>query len=82
MSDAGIATQPAREATARSCPLVYPCPVPPTPGSALELAPGLRWIRMPLPFALDHIDLWHAGRLVRYVGADGAIRFEHPGRCG
>jgi glyoxylase-like metal-dependent hydrolase (beta-lactamase superfamily II) len=24
----------------------------------LELAPGLGWLRMPLPFALDHINLW------------------------
>ena len=30
----------------------------PAPGSTMELAPGLRWIRMPLPFALDHINLW------------------------
>lgn len=30
----------------------------PAPGSALELAPGLRWVRMGLPFALDHINLW------------------------
>lgn len=28
------------------------------PGAALELADGVRWIRMPLPFALDHINLW------------------------
>lgn len=30
----------------------------PSPGQSLELAPGVRWIRMPLPFALDHINLW------------------------
>lgn len=30
----------------------------PEPGSSIELAPGVRWIRMPLPFALDHINLW------------------------
>jgi len=30
----------------------------PPPGQALEVADGLRWIRMPLPFALDHINLW------------------------
>lgn len=30
----------------------------PAPATTLELAPGLRWIRMPLPFALDHINLW------------------------
>ncbi|MFM9880647.1 MAG: MBL fold metallo-hydrolase [Burkholderiaceae bacterium] len=28
------------------------------PGSTLEVAPGVRWIRMALPFALDHINLW------------------------
>jgi len=30
----------------------------PGPGQTMELAPGVRWIRMPLPFALDHINLW------------------------
>lgn len=30
----------------------------PEPGHALALADGVRWIRMPLPFALDHINLW------------------------
>jgi len=30
----------------------------PGPGEALEVAPGVRWIRMRLPFALDHINLW------------------------
>ncbi|OWQ86841.1 Zn-dependent hydrolase [Roseateles aquatilis] len=30
----------------------------PAPGEALEVLPGLRWVRMGLPFALDHINLW------------------------
>ncbi len=30
----------------------------PAPGTALEVAPGVRWVRMGLPFALDHINLW------------------------
>jgi len=30
----------------------------PASGEALEVAPGVRWIRMGLPFALDHINLW------------------------
>lgn len=30
----------------------------PPPGGLLELAPGLLWLRMPIPFALDHINLW------------------------
>ena len=30
----------------------------PVPGDTMEVAPGVRWIRMALPFALDHINLW------------------------
>ena len=30
----------------------------PATGGTLEVAPGVRWLRMPLPFALDHINLW------------------------
>ena len=30
----------------------------PSPGSSTELVPGVRWVRMSLPFALDHINLW------------------------
>jgi glyoxylase-like metal-dependent hydrolase (beta-lactamase superfamily II) len=30
----------------------------PAPGGTLEVAPGVRWIRMALPFQLDHINLW------------------------
>jgi glyoxylase-like metal-dependent hydrolase (beta-lactamase superfamily II) len=30
----------------------------PQPGEAIAAAPGIWWIRMPLPFALDHINLW------------------------
>lgn len=27
-------------------------------GRHLEVVPGIHWIRMPLPFALDHVNLW------------------------
>ncbi|MEQ1683437.1 MAG: MBL fold metallo-hydrolase [Burkholderiaceae bacterium] len=30
----------------------------PALGSTLEVAPGVRWLRMVLPFQLDHINLW------------------------
>ena len=30
----------------------------PEPGRTLEVVPGVRWIRMSLPFALNHINLW------------------------
>lgn len=38
--------------------LRYPFPDVPAPGATLEVAPGVRWISMPLPFQLDHINLW------------------------
>jgi glyoxylase-like metal-dependent hydrolase (beta-lactamase superfamily II) len=38
--------------------LEYPWAAPPAGGETLEVAPGLHWARMPLPFALDHINLW------------------------
>jgi glyoxylase-like metal-dependent hydrolase (beta-lactamase superfamily II) len=39
-------------------PLDYPFDAPPEAGAAIEVAPGVLWIRMPLPFALTHINLW------------------------
>ena len=30
----------------------------PALGEVIEVAPGVRWLRMGLPFALDHINLW------------------------
>jgi len=45
--------------------LDYPFAAPPPPGDVIEVAPGILWLRMPLPFALDHINLW----LLREDGA-------------
>ena len=38
--------------------LHYPHPHPPAVGEWIEVAPGVFWLRMPLPFQLDHINLW------------------------
>ena len=38
--------------------LHFPVTTPPAPGTTVAIAPGVRWLRMPLPFALDHINLW------------------------
>jgi len=46
------------EATPARIPLDYPFATPPPVGEAIEVAPGVHWIRMPLPYALDHINLW------------------------
>ncbi|TAL79668.1 MAG: MBL fold metallo-hydrolase [Burkholderiaceae bacterium] len=30
----------------------------PEPGHAVTVSDGVRWVRLPLPFALDHINVW------------------------
>ncbi len=39
-------------------PITYPFERQPDAGEAQELAPGVRWLRMSLPFELNHINLW------------------------
>jgi len=36
----------------------YEYDAPPEIGKSVEIIPGLRWLRMPLPFLLGHINLW------------------------
>jgi glyoxylase-like metal-dependent hydrolase (beta-lactamase superfamily II) len=38
--------------------LEYPFPEIPAPATTREVAPGVHWLSMPLPFQLDHINLW------------------------
>ena len=38
--------------------LCYPLGEPPATGEAKEVAPGVLWLRMPLPYALEHINAW------------------------
>ncbi len=38
--------------------LQYPCGAPPAMGSFLEVAPGVFWVRLAMPFRLDHINVW------------------------
>lgn len=38
--------------------LSYPCGEPPETGHGREIAPGVRWLRMHLPWALAHINLY------------------------
>lgn len=38
--------------------LRYPWPEPPAEGEAIEVATGVLWIRLPLPMALDHVNVY------------------------
>jgi glyoxylase-like metal-dependent hydrolase (beta-lactamase superfamily II) len=50
--------EPEHPLAAEAPGLVHPWPEPPEGGRTIQVAPGIRWIRMPLPFALNHINLW------------------------
>lgn len=38
--------------------LHYPFPDPPAEGAATEVAPGVLWMRLPLPMKLDHVNVY------------------------
>lgn len=38
--------------------LRFPFAEAPAPGTLVDVAPAVKWLRMPLPFALNHINLW------------------------
>ncbi|NDR57781.1 MBL fold metallo-hydrolase [Aliiruegeria sabulilitoris] len=39
-------------------PLRYPFDTAPGPGEAIEIAEGVLWMRLPLPMALDHVNIF------------------------
>ena len=36
----------------------HPFPDPPPEGGAITVAPGILWLRLPLPMALDHVNIY------------------------
>jgi glyoxylase-like metal-dependent hydrolase (beta-lactamase superfamily II) len=38
--------------------LVYPHSLPPAPASTIEVAPGILWARLALPFRLNHVNIY------------------------
>ena len=38
--------------------LVFPRPEPPDPGQYVEIADGILWLRISLPFRLNHINVY------------------------
>ena len=51
MTEAAVRARPGRN-------LDYPFETRPQPGETIEVAPGIHWVRMRLPFQLNHINLW------------------------
>ncbi|HBK05190.1 MAG TPA: MBL fold metallo-hydrolase [Acetobacteraceae bacterium] len=38
--------------------LTFPFAAPPAPGTVTEVAPGICWLRLPLPYRLDHVNVF------------------------
>ena len=38
--------------------LIFPHAQPPAPGEPVEIAGGIRWFRLPLPYRLDHVNIY------------------------
>jgi glyoxylase-like metal-dependent hydrolase (beta-lactamase superfamily II) len=56
--------------------LTFPHPAPPQPGAVIEVAPGILWLRLALPYRLDHVNVYlledGAGFAVLDTGLDDA----------
>ena len=52
------AGSPEPEAPLAKPKLDYPFAGPPERGQSIEVVPGVHWLRMPLPWQLNHINLW------------------------
>jgi glyoxylase-like metal-dependent hydrolase (beta-lactamase superfamily II) len=44
--------------SAATLEISHPSPAAPGPGEAVEIAPGVLWTRLPLPFQLNHINIY------------------------
>jgi glyoxylase-like metal-dependent hydrolase (beta-lactamase superfamily II) len=38
--------------------LTHPLASTPEPGCAVQVQPGIYWLRLPIPFELNHINVW------------------------
>lgn len=46
------------DTTSCATPLTYPFHPPQTRAEAVEITPQLKWLRMPMPYALDHVNVY------------------------
>lgn len=56
--------------------ILFPLSAPPAFGQTLEIAPGILWMRLPLPFRLNHVNVYlledDAGWTILDAGVDDA----------
>ena len=57
-------------------PIAYLHETSPAPGVAVPVAPGIEWLCMPLPFALNHINLWLLADGETYTAVDAGFALD------
>ncbi len=53
--------------------IAFPRPDPPAPGQVIELAPGVLWARLALPFRLNHVNIYLIRDGAGWVAIDTGI---------
>ncbi len=53
--------------------LEFPCERPPAPGEALDLTDGIVWMRLPLPYMLDHVNVFLLRDRDGYLAVDTGV---------
>jgi glyoxylase-like metal-dependent hydrolase (beta-lactamase superfamily II) len=48
----------------------------PAPGACVEVVPGVLWIRLPLPMALNHVNVWALADGEGWTIVDTGLRSE------
>lgn len=65
----------------QSVAIDYPPHDLPAAGQVQSVAPGIDWVRMPLPFALDHVNLWLVADGDGYTLVDAGIALDSIKQC-
>ncbi len=65
-----------------SSALQYPFTEPPASGHRIQVAPGVHWLHFPLPFSLDHINLWLLEDGDGWTLVDTGFGSRATGNCG
>lgn len=60
-------------APAPASSLLFPFPTPPALGETIEVAPGILWVRLALPFRLDHVNIYLVEDGLGYAVIDTGI---------
>lgn len=53
--------------------LTFPFDQPPAPGTLTEITPDVRWLRLPLPFRLDHVNVYLIRNGVGWTAVDSGL---------